>query len=147
MPDLLDNRKIGANVKKTGTIVLDNGKYYFEVEAAPGRKERVAFGPLVKQAELKNLVGKKGEAIMAFNGTDLKTSLAAVSIVGFKCYMILCYVVPVFKKYFDQLPADTILGFDMESKANFIDSMVTLKAFPVETATAMKVAINAHRQV
>lgn len=144
MTDLKSN----ANVKKTGTVVLENGKYYFEVEVAPRKKERVVFGPLVNQAQLKNLVGKKGEAIMAYNGTDLKTSLAAVSIVGVvKCYMILCYVVPVFKKYYDQLPVDTILGFDMDSKVNFIDSMAAIKAFPVETAAAMKVAINANRQV
>lgn len=147
MPDIKIGPNLGATHKKTGKVVLENGKYYFEVETASRRKERVAFGPLVNQAQLKNLVGKTGEAILASNGTDLNTSLAAVSIAGIKCYMILCYVVPVFKKYFDQLPANTILGFDMESKANFIDSLAAMKAIPVETAVAMKGAINANRQV
>jgi hypothetical protein len=117
------------------------------VEVAPRKKERVAFGPLVNQDQLKNLVGKTGEAILAFNGTDPKTSLAAVSIAGVKCYMILCYVVPIFKKYFDQLPANTILGFDMKSKESFIDSLAVTKGISAETAIAMKGAINASRQV
>ena len=139
--------KIVANEKKTGTIVLENGKYYFEMEVAPRKKERVAFGPAVNTAQLKNFVGKKAEAVMAFNGTDLKNSLAAVLISGPKCYFILCYVVPVFKKYFDQMPENTILGFDLEPKAHFIDTLAANKAFTLETAAAMKVAINASRAV
>jgi hypothetical protein len=147
MPDIKSSPNLGATLKKTGTIVLENGKYYFDVEVAPRKKERVAFGPLVNQDQLKNLVGKTGEAILAFNGTDPKTSLAAVSIAGVKCYMILCYVVPIFKKYFDQLPANTILGFDMKSKESFIDSLAVTKGISAETAIAMKGAINASRQV
>jgi hypothetical protein len=145
-----DVAKSSATVKKPGTIVLDKGTYYFEsAEIAPRRKQRVAFGPLVDQAMLKNLVGKHAVAIIAYNVADMKSGLVAVSIDAgtYGCYLSICYVAPVLKKYLDQLPVDTILGFDIGSKEHFIDSLAAMKAIPVETAAEMKEAIHAQRSV
>lgn len=144
---------LNDGLKKEGKVVSEKNRYYFEFEDDNKQKQRVAFSPLVGEARLKSLEGKKALGIYARGCTDLKKCLATVSVTGVNCYIHVCYVVPVFRRYLEFAPENMMLVYDMEPKVrvaaqiDFFDIMSKNKLISSKAAAEMKASINALNKV